>query len=190
MPEEQPTPTDATPERRSPFWRSRPMVMAGIVTLAGLGLWVAGVLLAEPAPGGAGGVPGAAGGLVSGLTDGASSRVDAAPGPVSRQLGFGGTAGPVVAKLGGSFMIAYAAGYALRAFLKLALLVGGVIAIGIFALQRAGVASIDWAGVQQHVSDSFAWLRGEAEGFRAFIAGALPSAAAAAFGLFRGFRRG
>lgn len=189
MPDDQAQPLPSAPAPRPAFWRSRPMVMAGLVTVVGLVLWIMGVVLAEPAQSG-GAASGAAGGLVSALTDRSTPEASADPGSTSRQLGFGGAAGPLFAKLGGSFMIAFAVGYAFRKFLKLAILIGGVIAIGVFAMQRAGVASIDWASVQQHVSDSFAWLRGEAEGFRTLVAGALPSAAAAGFGLFMGFRRG
>ena len=43
--------------------------------------------------------------------------------------------------------------------------------------------------IEGHVRDSLAWLQGEAGAIKHFVTGYLPSAGAAAAGVFLGFRR-
>lgn len=97
---------------------------------------------------------------------------------------------PLFMKGGLSFAVAFAAGYALRTFLKLTLLVAGVVALAIFGLQKAGIVSeIDWTTAQGYWDSLTANVGRQFESFQTFVTGSLPSAAAGSVGLIAGFRR-
>ena len=96
---------------------------------------------------------------------------------------------PTVFKLGFSFFVGFAVGYALRIFFRMTLLVIGIAMIAMFALQYAGLLTIDWAAMQGHYESVTGWLGGQFESMRSFMTGQLPSAALGATGLFVGFRR-
>ncbi len=97
---------------------------------------------------------------------------------------------PLAMKGGLSFAVAFAAGYALRTFLKLTIVVAGVVALAIFGLQKAGiVGEIDWSVAQGYWDSLTANVGKQFESFKTFVTGSLPSAGAGSVGLISGFRR-
>lgn len=98
--------------------------------------------------------------------------------------------GPLFMKGGLSFAVAFAAGYALRTFLKLTIVVAGVVALAIFGLQKVGiVGEIDWTVAQGYWDSLTANVGKQFESFKTFLTGSLPSAGAGAVGMISGFRR-
>jgi len=96
---------------------------------------------------------------------------------------------PAVFRLGFSFFVAFAIGFALRTFVKLTLLVAGVVLLCVFGLEYAGVLSVNWEAMSGSWDGIAAWLERQTSSFYDFVVGKLPSGAAAAGGLFVGFRR-
>ncbi|MEL6184643.1 MAG: hypothetical protein AAFU79_08480 [Myxococcota bacterium] len=99
---------------------------------------------------------------------------------------------PLLIKGGFSFAVAFALGFALRSFLRLALLVVGTIGLAIFALAYWGGVDLSPAMTKgAELWDGFAGqVQAEASSFQAFMTGNLPSAASASLGLFSGFKKG
>ncbi|MEM9065023.1 MAG: FUN14 domain-containing protein [Planctomycetota bacterium] len=96
---------------------------------------------------------------------------------------------PALFRMGFSFFIAFAIGYAARTFLKISVIGLGFFALALFGLEYGGFITVDW-GAFQDKYDTFAdWLGGQTEDFTAFITGYLPSTAAATTGLVTGLRR-
>ena len=96
---------------------------------------------------------------------------------------------PAVFKVGFSFFVGFTIAYALRSFLKLALLSFGFMFLVLFGLQYAGMIEIKWALMERQYDGAASWLGEQTRSFAAFISGALPSAGAATTGLAAGFRR-
>jgi len=142
-----------------------------------------------------GGRGGSGGGADDGDGGGDGSSGD---GPASGGDGTGGSAAggpaerswsPVVFRLGFSFFAGFCIAYALRAFLEMALLVIGLVMLGLFGLEYAGIVTVEWSLVEGHYASVRDWLAGQTESFTAFVKGSLPSAASAGAGLVAGFRR-
>lgn len=177
--------TDRTPSQDPgrpplPLWKKALFAVALLAGLAGLALTRGG---GEPASGPA------TGGQAAGLDVGASSlgaggvTLGAEPEPTSPW-------GQLLMKGGLSFAVAFAAGYALRTFLKLTLVVAGVVVLAIFGLQKAGiVGQIDWSVAQGYWDSLTANVSQQFESFKAFVTGSLPSAGAGSAGVIAGFRR-
>lgn len=101
----------------------------------------------------------------------------------------GGNWSPALMKLGFSFFVGLAIGYAVRAFLKVTLLFAGIVLLAVFGLNYFGLVQVDWSAMEG-VWDSFiANVQDEAGHFKTFITGSLPSAGMAGLGLFTGFKR-
>lgn len=96
---------------------------------------------------------------------------------------------PFFMKGGFSFIIGFAVGYAVRTFLKMSLLITGVVALAVFGLSYAGLVDVDWSTISGLFDDAMARVRAEAGHFKTFVTGSLPSASLAAVGLLLGFRR-
>lgn len=96
---------------------------------------------------------------------------------------------PAVFKLGFSFFVGFTVAYALRSFLKFALLSFGFMFLVLFGLQYAGLIEVKWALMERQYDGASTWLGEQTRSFTAFISGALPSAGAATTGLVAGFRR-
>lgn len=97
---------------------------------------------------------------------------------------------PLAMKGGLSFAIAFAVGFALRTFMKLTMVVFGVVALAIFGLQKAGiVGEVDWTVAQGHWDTLTANVGKQFESMKTFVTGSLPSAGAGTVGLVSGFRR-
>ncbi len=92
-------------------------------------------------------------------------------------------------KLGFSFMVGLAVGYALKVAFKITLLVIGLMLIGIFALQYSGIAPpIDWSGMEVHYDTWAGWLSVNGPAFLDFIGHNLSSSASFIAGLALGLK--
>lgn len=96
---------------------------------------------------------------------------------------------PAVAGIGGSYLGGYFCGWAFRRFLRMATLIAGGLLTCIAVLKSTGWIDLDWTAVETQVSHGIAAIHQGAEGLRQILSGYLPSAGAAAVGLFFGFRR-
>jgi uncharacterized membrane protein (Fun14 family) len=85
--------------------------------------------------------------------------------------------------------VGFSIGYAARLFLRISLVVAGVLLLGLFGLQYAGVISVEWAAVESGFEHVAGWLRTNTASFRDFIVGQIPSAAAGLGGLVIGFKK-
>lgn len=91
-------------------------------------------------------------------------------------------------KLGFSFMVGLAVGYALKVAFKIALIVLGLILLGVFGLQYAGVAHVDWSGVEVHYNGLAGWLSANGGAFMDFIGNNLSNSVSFLAGLGLGLR--
>lgn len=91
-------------------------------------------------------------------------------------------------KLGFSFMIGLAMGFALKVAFKIALLVMGLILLALFLLQYHGVIDVDWSGFEVHYDTWIDWLGAHAGVFFGFVGDNLTSAASFLAGLALGFK--
>jgi len=95
---------------------------------------------------------------------------------------------PALFRFGLSYMAGFFLGFGLRRFLRLTIILSLVAGGAIFLMQKAGWIDLDWNSIESHFSDSFAWLRGQAEALKVLATGYVPSAAAAGVGFFFGLR--
>jgi uncharacterized membrane protein (Fun14 family) len=91
-------------------------------------------------------------------------------------------------KLGFSFMVGLALGFALKVAFKVVLLLAGLVLLGVFALQYVGILDVDWYGLEVHYNGWADWLGANAGAFFDFIGGNLTSAAAFMTGLAMGLK--
>lgn len=91
-------------------------------------------------------------------------------------------------KLGFSFMVGLAVGYALKMAFKIALLVLGLMLLGVFALQYTGVANVNWSGVEVHYDTWASWLSLNGRAFLDFMGNNLSSTASFIAGLALGLK--
>ena len=96
---------------------------------------------------------------------------------------------PAFLRLGFSFFVGFAVGYAFRSFLKLVLVVIGMLLIALFSLSYIEWVTVNWDAMGQSFDVFMASVQQEAGAFRSFITGSLPTAGLASLGLFAGFRR-
>lgn len=162
--------------------------MAAIFTVIGLALWAYALATqTKPEPKAASSAAGS--GLVTGLDGRAVNAADAesdAPGR-SRLVD---SMGPVLSKLGVSFMGGFLIAMLMRKFVKLSLLLGGLLGAAIVAGQWSGLVELPWDSMKASLSDGLTWARGQADSAREVISGYLPSTAAVVIGGFFGFRNG
>ena len=91
-------------------------------------------------------------------------------------------------RLGFSFIVGLAAGYALKLAFKVALVLIGIILIGVFALQYAGLAEVDWSSVGVRYDTGADWLGAQGGALLDFMGQNLPSAASFLAGLALGLK--
>jgi len=96
---------------------------------------------------------------------------------------------PTIFRLGFSFFVGFAIAYALRSFMKISLITIGVVLLGLFGLQYAGIVDVNWQAMEAHYDTAAEWLGNQTQSFTAFVQGYLPSAGMAGFGFVTGFRR-
>jgi len=96
---------------------------------------------------------------------------------------------PALARASGSYLGGFLIGWVCRRALKITALIAGALLALIALLKSTGWIDINWPVIEQNVSQSLAWVHGEAEGLKQLLAGYLPSAGAGAAGVFFGFRK-
>jgi len=99
------------------------------------------------------------------------------------------SASGAVFRLGFGFFAGFAIGYAVRAFVKVSLIVVGVGLLALFGLQYAGLITVDWTRISGGFESFGSWATAQTKDFANFITGYLPSASAGLAGAFVGFRR-
>ena len=158
----------------SPLWKSKALLLAGVITCIGLFLWhpwASGPAPKRNLPAG-----------VSSLSESPSAGTTVEAPATS--------ASPALFRFGASYLAGFFLGWFCRKSLKITLLLGGAAAIVIFFLQRTGRIDLEWSAIQAHLSQSLAWLHGELGALKHFVTGYLPSTGAALVGIFMGARRG
>jgi uncharacterized membrane protein (Fun14 family) len=96
---------------------------------------------------------------------------------------------PAAARIAGSYLGGFFIGWAFRRFVKAAALVTGALLLCMAMLKNMEWIDVDWAGLEAQISQGLSLLRQGAEGLRQTLSGYLPSAGAAAAGMFFGFRK-
>lgn len=91
-------------------------------------------------------------------------------------------------KLGFSFVVGLAIGYALKFAFKIVLALVGLFMVGLFALQYAGIAHVDWSGMEVRYDTWAAWLSVNGPAFLDFIGNNLSSTASFVTGLAMGLK--
>jgi len=93
---------------------------------------------------------------------------------------------PAVASLAGSFLVGYIVGKVARRKLKNVIIVGTIVVVAVTLLTKFGVIG---PAADQWVDSSVGWLDENMDKGRAYLSALLPSAAAAASGMYLGFRK-
>jgi len=91
-------------------------------------------------------------------------------------------------RLGFSFMVGLAVGYALKVAFKIALVLGGLLLVLLFNLQYGGIIQVDWSGMESNYDGFVDWLVAYGGTLKDFIADHLSSAASFTAGLLLGLR--
>lgn len=173
-----------SPGTRSNPFKSRMLALAIFVMVLGGGVWAyAAATKPEPkvvetrTP-----VTGVAG--FTGQAEGSTTTtvVEAEPRVIDN-------AGPATFRLGLSFAIGYFLAWGVRAFAKVTLLAFGALGVCLILLTHFQVMGLDWALLQNKLETSLAFLQGQADKFKDFVMGYLPSTASGVAGTVFGFRR-
>lgn len=121
---------------------------------------------------------------------GASSLVDGQGNPIPGTQGDDAQWAPGFLKMGFSFFVCFAIGYAARKFLKVGLVFFGVMFAFLFLASyfnyvtiNTGAMSADWERLVDGAKTQF-------DSFKAFLTGSLPAAGLGTLGLYAGFRQG
>jgi uncharacterized membrane protein (Fun14 family) len=96
---------------------------------------------------------------------------------------------PAVARLGASYLGGFFIGWLFRRFVKIAVLLAGVVIALVAGLKSTGWITLDWVGLEAQVHESVRALQRGAEGLKQVLSGYLPSAGAGTAGIFFGFRK-
>jgi len=177
--------------RTLPQWKKALLGVAVLLVLVGLGLKGYGFV--------AGSKSGAASSAASTAPAGANGLVDdgrtpplfprsEADTPDSEEGA--GSWSPMFLKLGFSFFVGFALGFALRFFFKITLVAAGLILLALYGLSQADVIQVDWSALEQIYNSAVDWVSGQAGTLKEFLTGNLPAAGSAGFGLLVGFKKG
>jgi len=85
-------------------------------------------------------------------------------------------------------MVGLAVGYALKVAFKIALAIGGLLLLALFALQYSGIVEVNWSGMESNYDGLVDWLAAYAGALKDFMADNLSSAASFTAGLVLGLR--
>ena len=156
-----------------PPWNAKTLWVAAGLMLLGVVLWIAIPRKAPPST-----TPSSQATLAEASGDAVATQVYSLQGS------------PALFRFGLSYIAGFFLGYGLRRFLKITLIVSAVVVIGFFLTRHFGWVemNLDWAGIEAHLNESFAWIKGQAEALKVFVTGYVPSAAAAATGIVLGSR--
>ena len=173
-----------SPGQRSNPFKSRMLALAIFVMVLGGGVWAyAAATAPEPkvvehkAP-----VTGMAG--LTGQAEGSTTKTI-----VEEEKRLVDHAGPAAFRLGLSFAIGYFLAWGIRTFAKMTLLVFGMVGVALILLTHFHVMGLNWALLQDKLEASLAFLQGQADKFKDFVMGYLPSTASGVAGTVFGFRR-
>ena len=152
----------------------------------------AGVLLGKRSTGGTGGT--LAGGKPNSLLGSsfAGSRLAADGTAMATTPADGADARAVsvfLVKGGFGAFIGFAIGFAIRSFVRLAVVMLGVYFLALMFMSHAGWVEIHWSLMQDQFNRSVATLGEQFTSFKAFLTGAIPSSSMGALGLAWGLRR-
>lgn len=163
---------------RNPPWKAKTVWIAAALMVVGVFFWIKDTV---QKPGSSGSPP----------APGTTSLTDSKSAPESGQNKQAGLkpSSPATFRLGVSYLGGFFLGWALRRFIKATLLLSGAAILLIGLGKKLGWIDLDWASLEGHVQHSLSWLHGEAGAIKQFLTGYLPSAGAAATGIFLGFRR-
>jgi uncharacterized membrane protein (Fun14 family) len=163
------------------------LVVSILVMAGGVALGVAAGSKPAPEPQSAPGTSGLASGLVGDDQSGVSTS---GAGSAPHSSGEASDWSPAIFRLGFSFFAGFCIAFALRTFLRLTMVVAGVVLLLLFGLQYAGFVEVNWGKIGADYDSFVAWLSAQVRSFHAFITGYLPSSASAAAGLLLGFKGG
>jgi uncharacterized membrane protein (Fun14 family) len=96
---------------------------------------------------------------------------------------------PFLVKGGFGLFIGFAIGFAMRAFLRLAVLIIGFYFLVLAIMAYAGWIEIHWSLMEDQFSHLLSSLRGQFDSFKAFLTGAIPASTLTAVGFAVGLRR-
>ena len=85
-------------------------------------------------------------------------------------------------------MVGLAVGYALKVAFNIALVVGGLLLVALFAFQYSGIIEVNWAGIEANYGGLVDWLAAYAGALKDFMADNLSGAASFTAGLLLGLR--
>lgn len=160
----------APPVHGTPPWQAKTVWIAASLSLLGLILWVA-VPKKGPPPSATQQAT-----LAEASGDAVATRVHSWQGS------------PALFRFGLSYIAGFFLGYGLRRFVKMTLLLTLLAAGVVFVMRYFGWLELDWGSIENHLSDSFGWMKGQAEALKVFLTGYVPSAGAAGAGIFMGLR--
>ncbi|MHC5024720.1 MAG: FUN14 domain-containing protein [Planctomycetota bacterium] len=178
-------PAPDAPVRRMAPWKKA--LLVGSIACMGIGI-VLQLVVALSGPPDSGQVAGSS--VDPLVTSGFATEGPDGTEPVTTDEEGLGAWSPAIFRFGFSFFVGFCISYALRTFLRMTIIVIGVILLVLFGLQYAGVIDVNWEAMGGHYDSIVAWLGEQTSGFGEFIRGYLPSAAMGTFGAVVGFRRG
>ena len=91
-------------------------------------------------------------------------------------------------RLGFSFIVGLAVGFALKIAFKIALVVGGLMLVLLFSLQYGNMIEVNWSGMESNYDSPLGWLSAYGSALKAFMTDNLSSAASFTAGLLLGLR--
>ncbi len=97
---------------------------------------------------------------------------------------------PALLRGGLSFFVAFCLAFAFRSFMRIAVIFLGVWIASLYFLDHLGWIDIYWSRIEAPFEDFTSKIGDQMKSVQAFLTGSLPSAGAAAAGLFTGFRKG
>ena len=151
-------------------WKAKSVWVAAVVAILGTGFWRSETQAPQPAP------------------SAQEQTVDVTR-PAQTAPEGTGPASSAAVNLGASYVGGFFLGWCYRRFVKLSvMLTCGVLAV-LALIKSLGWFEGDVMSLQDHVREGSSWLGNHATALNQQLTGLLPSAGAAGFGLFRGFRR-
>lgn len=171
------------------------LALAAVVSLAGAGLWAYAAATSSGSPEppvhieqGGGGDEAAPGYRPQGFTDGQTAGEPADEPANSGETGTGADGTPLqlytpaLFRLGFAFFVGFAIAFAVRAAIKVVLIVAGAVLLLLIGLQMAGLVTVNWGAMDGMYQSVAAWLADQTNSLTAFLRGYIPSGATAVTG--------
>ncbi|MBK7403210.1 MAG: hypothetical protein IPJ41_00910 [Phycisphaerales bacterium] len=164
------------------------LALAGALSLSGAGLWGYAATTSPERPATISteqGAQGAASGLApQGFADESAAGTPAADSRTSSGAEQSPlqTYSPTIFRLGFAFFLGFAIAYAIRAALKVVLIVVGAVLLLLVGLQMAGLIAVNWEAMRGLYDGSTSWLGQQTQSLSAFLSGYIPSGGTALAG--------